>query len=81
MSDFLLKVTEGTAHAMANELDIDVSTERQINAKTECLFIEYSVDDTIPGKRKRATLVRDIMSSDGFVTQLSDDRIIVTEWR
>ena len=78
----MLKESEGVAHAEANERDIDVETTRQVNARTNCLIIDYEADDSVVGKRARAYFVKALIrADDGSITQLDDERIIVTQWK
>lgn len=77
----MLKQAEGVAHADGHERGINVETTRQINARTECLLIEYDVPDTVSGRRKRSYFVRALQRSDSAMTQLSDSKIVMTAWK
>lgn len=77
--DYLLKSTEGTVHATANSMyvDMDVSTERERNARTDVLHIRYSVNGSRNDcGRGRAMLLRSIYNSGCFVSRVYNNHVI-----
>jgi hypothetical protein len=78
--EYRLKSAEGAAHSNGSVYDIDISTNRQRNARTDVLLVDYDIPDTVAGRRKRAFFIERMMNVDGVMTGLSDDRIVMTAW-